>query len=285
MFLIKILFNLILFCQIILYIIINNKSINYNLTKVGLCVICKKENLYIQEFIDHYKYLGYNHIFIYDNNDIDGERLDEIIKKEIEQGIVSIINFRGEKDKPQFRAFFDCYEKNNNSYDWLSFFDIDEFLELKPKNVKIQNFLNNKRFKNCQNIKFNWLLFSDDEKMLYDNKPIQERFTTALYNNTLNNHVKSTVRGRLPTNYWKGAGNPHTGINNYNCCSPSGIQISKNSPFNFPYDYKYGFLKHYRTKTIEEYINKMKKGKPDIKIDYNYMVNMFFLTNKKTKKN
>ena len=48
-------------------------------------MICKLENLYIQEFIEHYKKLGYNHIFIYDNNDINGERFEDVIQKEIEK--------------------------------------------------------------------------------------------------------------------------------------------------------------------------------------------------------
>ena len=75
---------------------------------------------------------------------------------------------------------------------------------------------------NCQNIKFNWILYSDDDKLHYENKPIQKRFKTPLYDNILNNHVKSTVRGNLSTNYWVKATNPHSGINNYNCFSSSG---------------------------------------------------------------
>ena len=195
---------------------------NISSTKVGLCIICKEENLYIKEFIDHYKNLGYNHIFIYDNNDINGEKLEDVIQKEIDEGFISIINYRGDRDKPLFRAYIDCYKKNNKNYNWLSFFDIDEFLEIKPKGIKIQEFLNNERYNNCQNIKFNWVLYSDDDKLYYENKPVQDRFKTALYDNILNNHIKSTVRGNLSTNYWIRASNPHTGKNNYNCCSSSG---------------------------------------------------------------
>ena len=261
------------------YIIIFNKY----LTKVGLCVLCKGENLYIKEFIDYYRNLGYNHIFIYDNNDINGERIEDVIQKEIDEGFISIINYRGDRDKPILRVYFDCYEKNNKNYDWLSFFDVDEFLEIKPKGIKIQEFLKNKRYDNCQNIKFNWLLYSDDEKLHYENKPVQERFKTALYENYVNRHIKSTIRGNLASNYWKDAHNPHSGYNNYSCCSSSGNQISKHSPFNIPYDYEYGYLKHYRTKTIEEFIKKIKKGKADIKLNIKDMIRTFYDTNKKTK--
>ena len=248
-------------------------------------MICKQENLYIKEFIEHYKILGYNHIFIYDNNNIKGEKLEEIVQNYIDNGFISIIDYRGETKKPQFKVYIDCYEKNNKNYDWLSFFDADEFLELKPKDIKIQDFLNNERYNNCQNVKFNWLLYSDDEKLTYNNKSIQERFKTPLFNNSLNKHIKSTVRGNLSVNYWNGCWNPHSGITNFNCCSSSGKQISKISPYNKPYDYKYGYLKHYRTKTIEEYINKVKRGRADdIGINYKDMVKKFFMSNKKTKK-
>ena len=260
----------------------DNNTNNIASTKVCLCMICKLENLYIQENIDHYKKLGYNHIYLYDNNDIDGERFEDVIQKEIDEGFISIINYRGDIEKPQFRAYIDCYEKNNKNYDWLSFFDIDEFLELRPKNIKIQEFLNQEKFKYCQNIKFNWITFSDNDKLYYENKPIQERFTTPLLKINVNIHVKSTVRGNLPTNYWEGAWNPHSGIKNYNSCNPSGKQISKNSPYIIP-NYNYGFLKHYRTKTIEEFIKKMKKGRADAPMNYTVLIKKFFAINKKTK--
>ena len=259
----------------------NNKLVLPN--KIGLCTLCKDENLYIQEFIDYYKNLGYDHIFLYDNNDINGERPEDVIKKDIDEGFVSVINYRGDRDKPIFRIYIDCYEKNNKNYSWLSFFDIDEYLVLKPKGIKIKEALNNKRYKNCQNVKFNWVLYSDDEKLHYENKPVQERFTTPLFNNILNQHVKTTVRGNLPTNYWVKATNPHTGENDYICCSSSGKIISNKSPYNKPYDYEYGYIKHYRTKSIEEYIKKIKKGKPDGEVGIKYMITMFFYTNKRTK--
>ena len=110
-----------------------------------MCSIGKNENLYIKEFISYYKKLGYNKIFLYDNNDIDEERFEDVLKNEINKGFVSLINyrgFRGSNINPQLNAYKDCYEKNNLKYDWLSFFDIDEYLELIPSSLKINNFLN-----------------------------------------------------------------------------------------------------------------------------------------------
>ena len=77
----------------------NNKTFNKTDIKVCLCIMGKEENLYAKEYVEHYKKLGYNHIFLYDNNELNGERFEDVLKEEINEGFVSIINFRGKKGK------------------------------------------------------------------------------------------------------------------------------------------------------------------------------------------
>ena len=263
----------------------------HNVIKVCLCVIGKKENLYVNEYINHYKKIGYNHIYLYDNNDINEENFEDVLKKEIKFGFVSIINYRGYRgllNHPQFDAYYDCYEKNNKYYQWLSFFDFDEFLELKPRNMKINKLLKNKRYGKCDNIKINWLIYSDNNLIHYEKKPIQERFTSPVYETKGNIHIKSTIRGNLKTNYWNGTKDPHTSQNFFSSCSSSGKSIKYNSPFNDPPDYSFGFLKHYHTKTIEEFCNKIKRGRATRKLDFSqqellFRIKMFFSINNKTK--
>ena len=52
--------------------------------KVALCTMGKNENLYVNEFVQYYSKLGIDHIFIYDDNDPETEKisdaLDEIHK-------------------------------------------------------------------------------------------------------------------------------------------------------------------------------------------------------------
>lgn len=273
-----------LIISFLLYCFLSRKKI----TKVGLCVIGKLENLYAKEYIDHYKHLGYSHIFIYDNNDKKDENFENVINDEIINGFVSIINFRGFRgirDSPQFDAYYDCYEKFNRSYDWLSFFDFDEFLELKPSNLKIYEFLDNERFSDCKSVKINWLLYSDNDLIYYENSSIQSRFISPLYNSTLNIHIKSTVRGNLNINYWQEALNPHTTIYNFTSCSSSGKLIKHSSPFNSPPDYDNAILKHYKTKTIDEYLVKLKRGRADKPLNFTESdifdkINIFFTVNK-----
>lgn len=253
----------------IILILINyiflNKKIKNNNELIGLCVIGRNENLYIKEFVRHYRKLGYNHIFLYDNNDLNGEKFEDVISNEISNGFVSIINYRGKRGKnihPQSDAYRDCYKKNNQQYIWLSFFDIDEYLHLIPENLKIYNFLNKLKFKKCQIIKINWLCYTNENSLYYRNLPLKKRIKTVLYNNTNNYHIKSTVRGNLSQNYWTKMENPHTSINDYISCNSNGNIINSSSPFNYQVDYNYSYLKHYIKKSFEEYCLKIKRGRP-----------------------
>ena len=258
--------------MILLFIILLNNisktKKEFHKIKVCLCVIAKNEHLYINEFVEYYSKIGYNHIFIYDNNEIDGESYENIIKKYIKKGFVSIINYRGRinNTRPIFDAYKDCYEKNNLKYDWLSFFDMDEFLELKPIGLKIQNFLNNKKFEKCQNIKINWLIFNNPNSLFYENKPLQQRINIADFNSPLNKHIKSTVRGKLIKNYWFNIINPHSSYDNFTACSSSGKIIDSYSPFNEPAEYSYAYLKHYYYKSFEEFCIKIYRGRCDVSV-------------------
>ena len=55
-------------------------------------------------------------------------------------------------------------------------------------------------------------MYSDNDFLNYENKPIKERFTTPLFNDPANIHVKSTVKGNLKINYWKNMNNPHSSV-------------------------------------------------------------------------
>jgi len=267
----------------------NFKKIN-NKTKVCLCAIGKKENLYIKEFVTHYEKLGFEYFFLYDNNDENDERFEDIIQDEINKGFVSIINYRsyrGINNNPQLTWYYDCYEKNNKAYNWIAFFDIDEYLEIKPNNITIQDFLDNERYNKCQHIKINWIVYSDNDLLHYENKPLQERFTSKSDFYLENRHIKSIVRGNLTVNYWKVAETVHSTTLYFPACTSSGkLTISRS--FKTTPDYGNAFLKHYLTKTIEEFIEKIKKGSAYIKFDYNTKFyhkrfQYFFKVNRKTK--
>ena len=267
-------------------IIINNKS--FYGSKVCICMICKEENLYIKHFVDYYKKLGFIKIFIYDNNDLDGEKFDSVIKVEIEKGFVTIINYRGFRGNglvggQQIKAYSDCYKRNKIYYDWIAFFDVDEYLVLN-KEKNIQKFLSSSRYNKCELIKVNLAFYTDNNQLEFEDKPLIERFTEKAKNITkLNKFPKIIARGNLSNQI---LADPHSLFKSSKSCDSSG-NITQSHYINPPV-YKYASLNHYSTKTIKEFCLKLKKGDVFYNItldDYriNISFNHFFKFNKKTK--
>ena len=61
----------------------------------------------------------------------------------------------------------------------------------------MQAFLDNERYKDCPNIKKNWLYYSDNNKINYENKPLTRRFPNPSIYKGENKHVKSIMRGNI----------------------------------------------------------------------------------------
>ncbi len=69
----------------------------------------------------------------------------------------------------------DCYLNNYKLYDWLIFYEIDEYINLKNYS-NIKTFLNESKFKKCSVIYLNWIIHTDNNLMTYDNRTLHERF-------------------------------------------------------------------------------------------------------------
>ena len=136
--------------------------------KVCLCTLGKNENRYIREFVEFYKNYNVDQIYLYDNNDIDGERFEDVISEFIKSGFVEIIDWRGIEGNSTYYEIVDsCYQQNHNKYDWLIFYELDEFLYLKNyQNIK--PYLNQNKFNRCQSILLNWVHMSDNNNIYYE---------------------------------------------------------------------------------------------------------------------
>ena len=153
---------------------VNITKVNNNSTKayegntiVCVCTIGKMENRYIREFVEHYKNYGINKIFLNDNNDINGEKFEDVISDYISNSCRNNKNKR--KLTPQFAVMNDCYHKNYDKYDWLIFYDVDEFIHLNNYS-NVGKFLSEQKFDGCEAIYLNYVHHSDNNLLHYDNK-------------------------------------------------------------------------------------------------------------------
>ena len=252
------------------YCFINNnfcKEYSKKALNVLLCLIIKNENIYLRQFIDYYFEIGVNKIIILDNNDLNnGEILEEVINDYIVNGFVEIIDIRGKK-KYQIKGYTDVYNKYQKNYDWLMFFDIDEYLMI-PKYKNIHEFLNENKYYNYDIIHVSWVYFDDNELIFYDNRTLLKRFIRPRHFisksfNAMNIHIKSILRNELINFTWEG--NPHTPSGNFICCDINGIKV-KNIPFLYKNpgilsNLTVPYIKHFLFKTVEEYfLKKLPRG-------------------------
>ena len=251
----KIIIYLFKYKLIIIFIILDIILKNEKDLKVCLCTLGKEENRYAREFVEHYKKYDVDKIIIYDNNEIIGETFDLILSDYIRDKYVEIINYRG-KNKIQIPILNDCYKNNENKYDWFIFYDMDEFIFLKNYS-SIKYFLNNNNFKSCNIIYLNWVNHADNDQIYYENKSLFKRFPKYIYNE-VNVSVKSILRGHRSKIYIN-----HNHIINPKISSCNEFGIKKkfiNSIHTDKPDYKYYYIDHFRFKSTEEYINKIRRG-------------------------
>ena len=226
--------------------------------KTALVAIGRRENQYAREWVSHHLALGFDHIYIYDNNHKGEEHFETVLNDFVAENHVTIIDYRN-REKAQRSAYNDAYQRLSAEYDWIAFFDFDEFLFLHTKTAgdapaTVKTFLASlPRMADC--VLINWQCYGDSEKVRNSPRPVLERFTKPLprnlkvqyQNHAENEHVKCIVRGGLEEVTFR---NPHLPETPMLCCRPDGRPCEQ-SPFQ-TIDYSVAVLQHYVTKSIEE---------------------------------
>ena len=243
-------------------LIIVNIFINIKLfkkIKVCLCTIGKQENLYAREYVNYYRNLGVNKIFIYDNNDKNDEKFDIVLKDYIDKKFVEIIDIRG-MIAPQIIAMEDCRKNNYKKFDWLIFYDMDEFLFLRNYS-KVNKYLSQKKFDKCQRIQLNWLYHTDNNLLYYDNRTLAERFP-EIDNRWKNKKIGGSegIKSILKGNIDIAINDAHILNPNLTCCDGFGKIKEIEGIITNESDHYYYYIDHYWSKSTEEFVNKLMKG-------------------------
>ena len=224
---------------------------------VCVCTLGKNENRYIKEWVEHYEKYGVDKIYLYDNNDIEGERFEDKIKDYIDKGYVEVLNWRG-KLKAILQIMNNCYQNNYDKYDWIIFFEIDEFINL-HNYTNVKQFLYEEKFNNCQIINLNLVLHTDNNQLHYENKPLSERFPEIVNVSKAYFEVKSILRGHIPNIRIECI---HEINKHYKNCDGYGNPSKLDGAFAVEPDYTNYYIDHYYSKSTEEFIDKINRGDP-----------------------
>ena len=263
------LFKLIFIIAIISFLLFSLTKIKKKRQKINFkyfacfCSIVRKENLYIRDLISYYLSIGFEKFIFGDNNFPNIEKISDVTQDYINNGTIDIFEVFGSSIS-QGEFFSIIYKKYKRKCAWISFFDIDEYLRMHSENntiISVKKFLSNPIFNKCESISINWLIYSDNNLLYYDNRSVLERFTTPLYNNRENRLVKSIVRGNLNKKVFSPLHSNHVPGKRLIICNSMGKIIKRYNGFYVkPPLLKNAYLMHYNTKTAEEFIQKIKRG-------------------------
>ena len=259
--------------------------------KAVVCAIAKHENLYINDWCKYHLNLGFDDIYVFDNNEAYYPNVEDCIDKDISNH-VHFIDAKG-KSQFQIEAYNTFYQQHKHEFDWCAFIDIDEFFNLGNFSDFKSFIASNKNFDRAACILFNWQLYGDDGIIEGDvSVPVYERIKKPVFCKEHFDTVKSVIKGGLSDNVmfrskdrWS-----HVPINIHTFCNVKG-QVVRPQGFKIPKEFLSNeiCLKHYITKTLKEFID-TKMNRTDalfkdgmLNVDFGYFFKINRPTPEKTK--
>lgn len=241
---------------------------------VALIAIAKNEDKYIAEWLEHHLSLGFDTIIIADNDDelvLSGYASDRVV-------IEDYTKVKGVQPK----AYSTLFNKYRKKYDWIAFFDIDEFLVIEDGR-DLKTWLSS--YPDTDVVRLNCKHFTDNNELdvIDGNYNVFDRFKTPVSVPDLDRFVKSFIRTDIskPQPYIYGHGiysNTLVAVDALgNRCDNSNQKIDR-------VVHQVAWFNHYRTKTIGEYlVQKYARGGANCNPGrYSEWEKYFFVTNEKT---
>ena len=239
---------------------------NLFLYNLAVAAIFKDEGHYLKEWLDYHLLAGVEHFYLYNNDSSDDFR--EVLAPYVKENLVTLIDWPGKL--MQYPAYNDTTEKFRFECRYLAFIDIDEFIF--PKSTRsvvevVDEILS--ADPNAAGLAINWQFFGSNgqEKADYS-RGVLERFTRRAprhFTEDLPDHkgnasVKSIINPRRADYLW----NPHFAIYfpSFHAVNENGAVVEEH--FNEPVTADKIVVNHYFTKSVEEYADKIKRGRSDI---------------------
>ena len=226
--------------------------------ELAITAILKNEAPYIKEWLDYHLLAGVDHFYLYDNDSTDNLR--ELLQPYIDNDTVTYKFYTGKG--MQLAAYNEAVKDYKFDCQYMAFIDADEFI-YPQENKSIKEVLNEilSINGNAEGIVINWQIFGSSNQEKADfSKGVLERFVyKAKSDFEANRQIKSIVNPRCVELII----NPHF-VRYYEgkfSINENGTPIL--SFLNDPCSVNKICINHYFTKSKEEYLNKMGRGKAD----------------------
>ena len=246
---------------------------NLFLYDLAIVAILKNEGRYIKEWLDYHLLAGVDHFFLFDNDSTDD--YDEIVAPYVKAGLVTSSRLSGRS--PQFAAYDFAVRDYKFFCRYMAFVDLDEFIF--PRNGRsisatVDEILSTKN--NASALAVNWQLFgSNGEKTADYSRGVLERFTRRAPVDWVvpipkrdipggNAQIK-TIADPRKINFFTSAHFPIY-FEGFTAVNENGGEVP--SYCNKPVTAKKIAVNHYNTKSREEFLAKVNKGRADKSTNY-----------------
>ena len=223
--------------------------------RTAACLYVRDEARNIAEWAAYHLELGFDHLFIYDNNSVDGTAG---VADLFGPASVTVVPWLFVDPHAQYKAYDHCTARCVGRYDWVACIDADEFIALQP-GWTLHRLLEDRH--GCDAVALHWAFFGSGGHDDYPPGLMVEAFThRAEAGFAPNRHVKSVVRpGRSGP-----AVSPHNfATANYQLANGHPVEWQSNGITVTAADYAVCQLNHYFVRSRAHWRNKMRRGYRD----------------------
>jgi len=231
----------------------------------AICAIAKNETPYIIEWIKYHLDLGIEHIYIYDDNSAVPikETIKELSENYLSKITVHNLQVTGvAKLSHQRFAYAEFMRKYEQVVKWVSFLDIDEFINLKGKSPR--EFLAQFETSNdVGEIKLRWLTYNANNHFAKNDAPVRARFTQiSPFTLDVQDIGKCFTRCAAIEMLDYHRNEIGEGLKRVDANEVEFEKLPPKSYAKYPTD-DAGWIDHYYTKSLEEWEEKIARGSAD----------------------
>lgn len=230
--------------------------------RVAACLVVRNEASDIASWLGWYRLLGFDACIVYDDHSTDdtvavlnhvGRHQDVRVRRTRNDGNVQ--DHIGRQDG----SYVDALLMNNGEFDWIGFFDSDEYVRL-HRHERIQDLIGQHPGAGC--IGINWCNYGSSGHVLKPAAPPVEAYTHHFESTApINRHFKSLVRVEEWDGTCKG---PHAfAVRRGDTVDASGTPVAWSDIFGISArdpDWSVAKVMHYQCRSMEHFIERLKRN-------------------------
>ena len=211
-----------------------------------ICAIAKDEDFFIKEWVEYHLLIGFEHIYIYDNNSY--VPVSKTLSEYIDSGLATVIDFPRDEDQQRI-AYMDCLQKYGNQCKWMAFIDIDEFIVPKSEH-DIRDILD--RYIDYGGLAIHWKIFGSGGHRTKPDGGVIKNYNKVI---SFDSHIKSIVQPSKVDKVFT----PHSfGYRDGSfCVNEDYVPVASYQSYHISRTVQ---INHYYYKSLEDFKDKLKRG-------------------------